>query len=172
MPAELITLHARVGSVPEFMTSFEQFAPPEAWEVIDEHLMFLSENQDVCAWGVDAQGAVWMQPAQSTFHPEEISLPDFLTVLLPYQLAQGGWALCATRSEDAAGAPGVVAEIAGALDWPLLAIHSGLTIYGGAASFAWTLNALPGQSDADVFLSSRDEAEFQLLCERFDFVEL
>lgn len=90
VPVSLRALHMRLGACEPLMRGFNRFIAPETWEVRDGFLSFLDENQGVCQWMIDADEQVWMR-VDTEHYPEELALNDFLAVIMPYQLAQGGW---------------------------------------------------------------------------------
>lgn len=154
------------------MSSFQQFLPPKEWELRDGKLMFLSENQGVCDWGVDTSDQVWMELNDSGFNELGIQLPRFLTVVRPYQLAQGGWPNCAVMDVDAPETVAALTKIAQATGLPLIAAHDGLTIFGKGPILLWALSPLPHQSEGQIFLTGRDKPPFRKLARKLDFVEL
>lgn len=171
VPPTLRTLHARLGACEPLMRAFNRFLPPAAWELVDEKLLFLEECQDVCQWLVDADEQVWMR-VNGELHTEALDLDDFLGVVLPYQLAQGGW----PHSADMAVAvdeleverDALLAE----LGWPLLARHNGLTMHGADSRILWSLDAGPDDDEVHLFVSCLHAQQLEALCERFDFVDL
>ena len=134
-------------------------------------MAFLDENQGVCQWLTDAQSQVY-QRVNGALHAEPLPLPQFLAVVLPYQLAQGGWPCSAhlvlpnTALADARTA--ILAE----LGWPLLVQHNGLTIHGAGSNMLWSLSAMPGEDRAQLFVSSLAQHDLDAWCERFGFVDL
>jgi hypothetical protein len=163
----LQVLFARVGEVSMLMRAFQQFHPPEHWRLEagpnGSALVFLDENQGVCEWAVDDEGQVWqcIPAADGTcgWHAESLPLPEFLTVVLPYQLAQGGWPFTGMASVPADEYADELAALAQDLGWPCVASHNGLTIHGQGAAMLWGLQPIPGEDDG-------------MLLERLDFTEL
>ena len=174
IPSSLRTLYQQLGECAMVMRSFQRFAPPEEWRMEGGRLMFLEENQLVCEWGVDAAGQVWMlvDDADAPWHPEALNLPDFLTALLPYQLAQGGWPLCGSTVVKRAEYPAELEAIAQELDWPLIVKHNGLTIYGKGSAMLWALDPLAEADSVRLYLNALREDEFEALTEQVGFVEL
>lgn len=171
VPPLLRELHVRLGACAPLMRGFQRFAPPTDWVVDAGNLLFLDEAQGVCQWVLDAQGQVSMR-VNDALHPESLQLAQFLGVILPYQLAQGGWPhsadLVMAPHELEADRQWVLAE----LGWPLLVHHNGLTIHGQGACMLWSLDALPGQDQVHLFVSCLHQNDLDALCERFDFVDL
>ncbi len=167
VPAALQTLYERVGQVPELMTAFQQFLSPEHWEIRDGRCLFLEENQGVCAWAVDTEDSIWMLVDDQAY-PENLNCEEFLRVLLPYQLAQGGFpytGIAYTQDDDTYP---VLEEAAMTLGWPLIADHNGLRIYGHGGHVLWALSP----TDGHVYLSSRDEDDYNDVLDQIDFDEL
>ncbi len=171
VPAELSAVYRCVGSVPELMNGFEQFRDPVGCEVDDGRLLFLDENQGVCAWGVDADKRVWML-TDDGFSPENAGLGAFLLTVLPYQLAQGGWPHTSEGNVQTPQLRSELARLATRLGWPLQADHNGLLIYGAGAHLLWALEPAPDESTASVYLSSGRDEEFYRRTEELGFSEL
>lgn len=171
VPAALRELHLRLGGCKPFMRGFNRFTAPEAWEVQDGFLMFLDENQGVCQWMVDADEQVWMW-VNTERYPEELTLNNFLAVVLPYQLAQGGWPCAAHMVLPLADAATERKKIAIELGWPQIVRHNGLTIHGQDASMLWWLDHAPNHTDQQLFVSCLRQSDLDDLCSRFGFVDL
>jgi hypothetical protein len=171
VPAALRVVHLRLGACKPLMRGFNRFITPETWEVREGFLMFLDENQGVCQWMVDADERVWMW-GNGERHAEELALNDFLAVVMPYQLAQGGWPCAADMVLPLADAVAVREEIAMELAWPELVRHNGLTIYGRDASMLWWLDPAPDHTDQHLFVSCLRQSDLDDLCSRFGFVDL
>ena len=98
LPTALRDFYLLVGNIDAFMSSFEQFIEPY---IKGEMLVFLEENQGVCYWGVNIRDTENETVFQCTdletdnpeWHSEEVTLTDFLTILMYYQCAQGGLCL-------------------------------------------------------------------------------
>ncbi|MEW9308478.1 hypothetical protein [Labrys neptuniae] len=171
VPAALRALHLRLGACKPLMRGFNRFVAPSAWKVLDGHLLFLDENQDVCQWILDADSRVWMVVNEER-HPEELTLGDFLAVVLPYQLAQGGWPCTADMVLPLADATAVRQKIAIELGWPEIVRHNGLTIYGKDASMLWWLDPARDDTDQHLFVSCLHQSDLDDLCSRFGFADL
>ena len=194
VPPLLRELHVRIGNCAPLMRNFQRFERPEDWalavaedesdfdeadeggdsEAVDEDppvMFFLDENQSVCQWLVDAQSQVYML-VNGELHAESLSLLPFLAVILPYQLAQGGWPCSAYKGLPTDKLEGKRAAILAKLRWPLLAQHNGLTIHGAGSNMLWSLAAMPGEDRAQLFVSSLKQQDLDELCDRFDFVDL
>ena len=194
VPPLLRDLQLRVGNCAPLMRDFQRFEAPEDWALAvpdededeDEEgedeaetdegddppvMFFLDENQSVCQWLTDATGQVYML-VNGELHAEDLALPQFLAVILPYQLAQGGWPCTADAVLPKADLEDERAAILDELGWPLLAQHNGLTIHGAGSALLWSLDAMPGEDEVHLFFSCLNQPELDELCERFDFVDL
>ena len=175
IPTDLRLLYSTVGEVPMFMRSFQRFLPPEQWSIQDDRLLFLEENQGVCEWACDTSEAVWQSIPTETgtgWHAESLALCDFLQVVLPYQLAQGGWPFAGMGYIAAKQWSQALAELANRLGWPLIVQHNGLFIYSAGASMLRALEPTPERDTAMVFISSREKQEFKRLLKQLAFKEL
>ena len=181
VPPLLRELHLRIGNCAPLMRHFQRFERPEDWALAvadDEGLaedppvmFFLDENQSVCQWLVDAQSQIYML-LNGELHAEVLPLPQFLAVILPYQLAQGGWPCAANMVLPKNELEARRAAILDELGWPLLARHNGLTIHGAGNNMLWSLDAMPGEDQAQLFVSSLRQPDMDHLCARFGFVDL
>jgi len=171
VPERLHGLHRRLGACDALMNGFNRFLTPGEWRVHDGQMQFLDENQGVCQWAVDADERVWMW-VNDARHPEPLTLDDFLAVVLPYQLAQGGWPCTADIVLPAADLAREREQIADELDWPRIVHHNGLTIHSRGACMLWSLDPLPHDTDAHLFVSCLYQADLDDLCECFGFEDL
>ncbi len=198
VPPLLRELQLRIGNCAPLMRDFQRFEAPEDWAlaVADEDedeedeaetdegddtdealaddppvMFFLDENQSVCQWLTDATGQVYML-VNGELHAEQLPLPQFLAVILSYQLAQGGFPCTADTVLPKADLEDERAAILDELGWPLLAQHNGLTIHGAGSSLLWSLDAMSGEDEVHLFFSCLHLHDLDELCERFDFVNL
>ena len=199
VPPLLRDLQLRIGNCAPLMRYFQRFEAPEDWAlaVADEDeegeegeegaetdeggdealaddppvMFFLDENQSVCQWLTDATGQVYML-VNGELHAEQLALPQFLAVILPYQLAQGGFPCSADTVLPKADLEAERAAILDQLGWPLLTQHNGLTIHGAGSAMLWSLDAMPGEDEVHLFFSCLHQHDLDELCERFDFVDL
>ena len=198
VPPLLRELQLRIGNCAPLMRDFQRFEAPEDWAlaVADEDedeedeaetdegddtdealaddppvMFFLDENQSVCQWLTDATGQVYML-VNGELHAEQLALPQFLAVILPYQLAQGGFPCTADTVLPKADLEAERAAILDQLGWPLLTQHNGLTIHGAGSAMLWSLDAMPGEDEVHLFFSCLHQHDLDELCERFDFVDL
>lgn len=116
LPAALREFYLAVGREPAITQSFECFAEPEEWTVSDGKIAFLEENQGVCCWAADSQSKVYQTADlnEPEWQEEAHGLPEFLRVLLYYQMAQGGYPFCGMiPGEEFESPAGVLDFIAG-----------------------------------------------------------
>ena len=96
LPETLRDFYLLVGNVEMFISSFECFIKPS---LESNKLVFLEENQSVCYWATDAldaeNGMVYvcndLEADTPEWHPEKVTLNEFLQILMYYQCAQGGY---------------------------------------------------------------------------------
>lgn len=89
LPTSLVSFYLSVGQLPQFMSAFQLFALPEQLYVKDDLLIFLEENQGACYWGVDEQQNVFQCEEDNSRYELGLTLTEFLTLMLYYQVAQG-----------------------------------------------------------------------------------
>lgn len=88
LPEPLKEFYLLVGKLPQFMSSFQQFALPEQLHIKDDLLIFLEESEDMCYWGVDKQGQVFQCEEDGTRYDLKLDIQHFLILMLYYQVAQ------------------------------------------------------------------------------------
>lgn len=180
LPLPLRVFYALVGNLPEFMSSFQRFARPDELRLEDGYLVFAEENQGVCYWGVsiDDPAAMVYQRAnddRSAWYAESLELPDFLALLLYYQMAQGGYEHAASLSTAGASYKRCKQELFEWLSghWHLAVNHGGLIIYSNGPRLIWYFGDTRGPSgDALVFASVLRAQDLDPLIQRFDFQRL
>jgi hypothetical protein len=180
VPVALRVFYELVGNLPGFMSAFQRFAGPDELYLEDGYLVFAEENQGVCYWGVsvDDPAARVYQRANgdgSAWHAESLELPDFLALLLYYQMAQGGYEHAASLSTTGASYQRHKQELFAwlATDWRLVVNHAGLIIYSNGPRLIWYFGDPQEPSkDALVFASVLREQDLDPLIERFDFQDL
>lgn len=163
--------HPTEATYTPLMQGFNRFEPLSSWNTSDGKLLFLDECQSVCQWLVDAHQHVWIA-VNDELHAERLELADFLGMILPYQLAQGGWPHSADIVVPADELESERSTILQELGWPLLARHNGLTMHGADSRILWSLDAAPGEDEVHLFVSCLHARDLDDLCARFDFVDL
>lgn len=96
LPKILKDFYLHVGKLDIFMSSYQYFLKPEDLYIEDEKLVFLEENQVVCFWGINLEEenplVFQMQNMdQAIWYSEEVSLSEFLKIMMYYQCAEGGY---------------------------------------------------------------------------------
>ena len=171
-PLALKALYGTAGEITMLMQSFQRFLPPEHWRLEAGKLVFLEENQGVCEWACDGNGAVWQGIDNGEgidWYAESLTLQDFLKVVLPYQLAQGGWPYTGMTSTPADQYAQTLLIQASKLTWPQITQHNGLTIYGNGTNMLWGLQPAATQKTGPIFVSCLHEPEFKKLLKLLKF---
>jgi len=178
LPTVLREFHLLVGNLEMFTGSFEQFVEPY---IKDKMLVFLEENQAVCYWGIDIQDTenetVFMCTDFDTdkleWYSEEVSLTDFLVILMYYQCAQGGYecgsAVYESKFDSKANYLQFLADIT--VDYKKVVEHNGLVIYQNGGKLIWHFTNEEGNLADTIFVSTRTAEEMKEL-EIYGFREL
>ncbi|MDB4759730.1 hypothetical protein OAG34_00805 [bacterium] len=116
----------------ELNTAHNRLLPPNELNVDFEEttMVFMDENQSVCAWGIhlddlknDDPLVYQGQPSDSDWHSEECSTSEWLEICLYLQCCWGGLKF----SCDTMGPKSVMPEIRE--NWQKVVDHNGLTIW-------------------------------------------
>jgi len=178
LPTVLRNFHLLVGNLDMFISSFEQFVEPY---IKGEMLVFLEENQGVCIWGISIRDIenemVFMCTDVETDNPEwyseEVTITDFLTILMYYQCAQGGYehgsAVYETNFDSKEKYLEFLAEIT--IDYKKVVGHNGLMIYQNGGKLIWHFTDENGNLADTIFVSTRTAEEMKEM-ERYGFQEL
>lgn len=178
LPQALREFYALVGRVEMFTESFNYFAEPDELTLLDGKILFLEENQSVCYWATDAQNRVWQTPdaKKLEWFAEENTLPDFLEILLYYQLAQGGYPHCGMVVSQALSNTSInskaVSDIIAAYDWPLVIDTPQLAIYAQGSNLLWYLCDAKGNINPGIFTCSLHQTDFAALLKKHQFDDL
>jgi hypothetical protein len=174
LPAALREFYLAVGREPAITQSFERFAEPEEWTVSDGKIVFLEENQGVCCWAADAQSKVYQTADldEPEWQEEAHSLPEFLRVLLYYQMAQGGYQFCGMIPGEEFESPAEALDFIAGKGGRQVVDSNGLKIFrAGDQALVWYLHE-DGVPDPGLFLSTLTEETFQRLCAEWEFDDL
>lgn len=99
LPPVLREFYQSVGKMPIFTDAFEFFAQPKQIYIKSNKLIFLEENQAMLSWGIDLneinsdEVKVYHSPnigeaeKNVVWHTETLLLPDFLEMIMYYQVA-------------------------------------------------------------------------------------
>jgi hypothetical protein len=106
IPAALREYYLVAGNEKQFNRSNQRFLHPSKWFVNGKYLVFLEENQYVCWWGVSLKRRNATDPAVAQgIRDEEIiwvtearKCSFFLTMMLHYQAAFGGFPFCGSAA--------------------------------------------------------------------------
>lgn len=174
LPAALREFYLAVGREPAITQSFECFAEPEEWTVSDGKIAFLEENQGVCCWAADSQSKVYQTADlnEPEWQEEAHGLPEFLRVLLYYQMAQGGYPFCGMIPGEEFESPAGVLDFIAGKGGRQVVDSNGLKIFrAGDQALVWYLHE-DGVPDPGLFLSTLSEETFQRLCAEWEFDDL
>jgi hypothetical protein len=174
LPAALREFYLAVGREPAITQSFECFAEPNEWMVSDGKIVFLEENQSVCYWAADSQSKVYQTADldEPEWQEEAHSLPEFLRVLLYYQMAQGGYPFCGMIPGEEFESPAGVLDFIAGKGGRQVVDSDGLKIFrAGDQALVWYLHE-DGVPDPGLFLSTLSEETFQRLCAEWEFDDL
>ena len=178
LPTALREFYLLVGNLEMFISSFEQFFEPY---IKDEILVFLEENQGVCYWGINIRNSKNEIVLQSTdietdkpeWYSEEVSLTDFLVILMYYQCAQGGYeyvsAVYESKFDNKENYLQFLAKII--VGYRKVVEHNGLVIYQDGEKLIWYFTDEEGNLADTIFVSTRTAEEMKEL-EKFGFREL
>ena len=178
LPSALREFHLLVGNLEMFTSSFEQFVEPY---IQDEMLVFLEENQGVCSWGVNIHDienpTVYMcteiEAENPEWYSEEVTLTDFLTILMYYQCAQGGYECGSAVYESNFDSKEKYVEFLANLtkDYKKVVEHNGLVIYQSGGKLIWHFTDDEGDLADTIFASTRTAEDMKEL-EIYGFREL
>ena len=178
LPAALRDFHLLIGKLDMFISSFEQFVEPY---IKGEMLVFLEENQGVCIWGINIRDSenetVFMCTDFETDNPEwyseKVSLTDFLTILMYYQVAQGGYdhgsAVYESNFDNKEAYVQFLVDITAGYN--KVVEHNGLVIYQDSGKLIWHFTDEKGNLANTIFVSTRMAEGMQEL-ETYGFEEL
>lgn len=165
LPVALRTLYTAVGSVRSLMCSFVQIAVPEQLKIEDGKLVFAEENQGVCTWGVDYITETVYQKNNGVWLKEQAGLSAFLSVLLFYNCAQGGYPHSAfLPMEEFLRRRKMILET-----YEKAVEYNGIWIYFQRGQLLWGFR---GESEEFVYLSCFTEALCSRSCALYGFAAL
>ena len=178
LPTVLRDFYLLVGNIDAFMSSFEQFIEPY---IKGEMLVFLEENQGVCYWGVNIRDIENETVFQCTdletdnpeWHSEEITLTDFLAILMYYQCAQGGYEYGSAVDESDFDSKEKYLQFLADVttDYEKVVEHNGLVIYQNGEKLIWYFTDEQGNLVDPIFASARTAEDMEEL-ETHGFREL
>lgn len=179
-PEALNAFYRLLGNLSMFMSSFQNFIEPHRK---GDYLVFLEENQGVCYWGINIYEManedvkVYMctdiNAENPEWYPEEITLREFLTVIMYYQCAQGGYQYgCAIYKSDFEHEDEYLAFLKDVTEgWTKVVEHNGLVIYIRNTVLIWHFLNKDGSVGDIIFASSLKKKAIKEL-EKYGFDEL
>lgn len=179
-PETLNIFYRLLGNVSMFMSSFQNFIEPYRK---GDYLVFLEENQGICYWGVNIHKAsddgvdVYMctdiNAERLEWYPEEITLKEFMIVIMYYQCAQGGYQYgSAVYKSDFEHEDEYLAFLKDVTEgWIKAVNHNGLVIYIRNTALIWHFLNEDGSVGDIIFASSLKKKEIKEL-EKYGFDEL
>ncbi len=179
LPKILKDFYMTVGKLDVFMSSFQQFLNPQDLSIEDEKLVFLEENQVVCFWGIDLEQddpfVFQMQNMDNAvWYSEEVSLSNFLEMIMYGQCAEGGYEFCgAIYDMDKNELIEFTNEIS-AKNWVKVVDHNNWIIYENERKLIWFYTDDDGNLAAGypLFASTQTEEDFHKMEDEFYFVDL
>lgn len=168
LPEALKQFYLLAGNLPLFTHSFHRIAGPQGLVIQDHRLIFAEENQGVCLWGADLSSLEVFLYSDGEWYLENVALPQFLTLLLFYNCAQGGYEF--TGSCGAEAYPAIQKELS--CGWQRKVEHKGLLIFAQGDNLIWFFYGAEGRPMENIFLSSRTEKGYDEICERVSFMPL
>jgi hypothetical protein len=175
LPTALEDFYLSIGRQTMITASFQRFLAPDAWTLNAGKLVFLEENQGICHWATDAQARVFQSASLDTpeWNEEPATLPEFLRVLLYYQMAQGGYPHCGMIPATDFSTPQEVQSRIDAIGARLVVDMAGLRIFVAAEqTLLWYLHGEDAMPEPGLFLSALREEEFQRISEEWLFDDL
>ncbi len=161
LPNALKRFYYFVGRQEIFMSSFQQILPPDALWCDGNHLFFAKENQEVCSWSVDLKDLQVYQNVEGSWYPEEISLEDFLLLLMYYNFAENGYEYSETKEYS-----GSVEDMKLGASWEQVVHHNGLVIYAKCNCLLWYFyDTDSGEIVDEICVAARTKEELFLMCE-------
>jgi hypothetical protein len=180
LPSALRDFYLTLGNNDRFSQSFSRFVAPEDLAVAHGKLIFLCENQDVCYWAVDAnidyknqQPTVYQTQLDGKFFSEKIDLQAFIRINLYYQLAQGGYAYCATiDADDKDTLTPVLQLLATDTSWQKVVDYNHLVIYCKQSQLIWYLTNQNNEISDMILASTLLKKDLNVLIRDFGFDDL
>ncbi|MDR2039541.1 MAG: SMI1/KNR4 family protein [Bacteroidales bacterium] len=178
-PAALKNFYTSVGNMEIFTSSFECFVHPDELEMSGDKLIFLEENQGVCFWAISAGNndeMVYMCTDIEEDEPEwypEVSMEEFLKVVMYLQCAQGGFeygsAVYESNFADRKEYEQYLEETT--QDWDKVVEHNGFVAFQKDDKLIWYFYDKDGKIDDILYASTRTE-ERQKELDEYGFQEL
>ncbi len=164
-------LYLYAGKNELLMTSFNEFALPDQLYLSEEKVVFLLENQGVCIWAFDRFGddpIVYQQPhGDKQWYSEEVTLSEFLNIMLYCQCAQQGYKYIGMLGIDNKSLTDILAA-----EWEEVVRHNGLCIWWKPDCLVWYLYEQNNEIDDCVYLSVKTKKSYMEHKQKFNLMEL
>ena len=175
LPTVLKDFYLLVGNLEIFMSSFDDFSKPR---IKNDWLVFLDENQGVCCWGVNHQDTendlvfqcTNIESANPEWYSAEVTLTDFLIIIMYLQCAYGGYKHgSAVYEEDFDSSEKYSQFLANiTTGYKKVVEHNGIVIYQNEGKLIWHYTDDEGNL-ADVITASTRTVEDQKEFEPYGF---
>lgn len=181
LPEALKEFYLFVGNLDLFTSSFDRFVPLNELKCKDDMLIFLDENQEVCRWGINIKETtdpiVCMYTAfegeESIWHSEEVTLSEFLKIIMYIQCAEGGYeygsAVYKSNFENRKAYEQFFAETI--VGWEKVVDHNGFVAYQKGCILIWHFSDSKGEIEDILYASALTEEGMEDM-ESFGFSEL
>ncbi|MGM5631531.1 hypothetical protein O2K51_11575 [Apibacter raozihei] len=172
LPKSLKDLYLFAGKNTLLLEAFNRFALPAQLEISDNKMVFLEENQNICYWGFEIDKntnnpKVYQLINENEWYEEQVLLNEFLTIMLYYQCAQGGYEYCATSGitfEDL--------DIFVHTEWEDVVRYNGLQIYWKADCLLWYVYDKENKIVDDLYFSARTQEAYKSHVQKYELEEL
>jgi len=168
LPNALKEYYNTVGNISLFMDGFNHFATPNEWQIVDNKLLFLEENQAVVYWAVELKEPFKLYETTNLSKPiwdkVSYSLEGFLEMMLYFQTIMSGQFKFSAMWEWNAD------ELLTAIQksWDCRLHYEELAVYQKDNTLALCLF----NEENQIFLTSRDEDFFKRLMDKYQFCKL
>lgn len=168
LPKILRDLYLLAGKNTMLMESFNRFALPSQLQRDENKIVFLEENQNICYWGFEINlenhnPKVYQLLNENEWYEEQIPLIEFLTVMLYYQCAQGGYeyfGISTITDEDL--------EILTHTEWEDVVRYNGLQMYWKPDCLLWYTYDNENNRINDIYFSARTEEVFRAHIQKYE----
>lgn len=168
LPNDLRRLYTAVGNVDLLMRSFVQILMPSQLQMEGNILVFAEEYQGVCDWGVDVRNETVYQRMDQMWMLEQANLAAFLSVILFYNCAQGGYPYNAVMPADEfSGKKQAILK-----GYRKVVDYNGLWIYFQCGRLIWGFSGESEEMAELVYLSTLTEEVYAQCCIEYGFSEL
>ena len=170
LPQPLKELYLAAGNNDMLMRSYNEFHSLEELEIIDSKIVFASENQGVCWWGVDPgeNPRVYQQSEEGgEWWDEEADIQRFIALLLYFQCAEGGYEYGGTTDI----ADDRLTELL-ETEQKLAVSHNGLVIWHKPECLTWYFTDKNNKISGDIYFSALTSEAYKQNAEKYNLKEL